>query len=200
MNELDLARAIIARVDKDARSPTVIPATVVGLDDDPDAQPIPLAHVEVDGNPPGMVNVVPIATTGRIAIGQRVLVHFDPPSGAYIIGVITGASDGSRPYATRVVAAANSVATDARLADYVCDGTDDDVEIQQAIDDLAGIGGTVLLLEGTFSTSSTIIIPTGVEVRGQGPATAVAPAGPGDWAVTGSGVARRVTAQGSGGV
>lgn len=40
-------------------------------------------------------------------------------------------------------------------ADYVCDGTDDQVEIQQAIDSLTN-GGTVFLLDGTFNITSSI--------------------------------------------
>jgi len=43
-------------------------------------------------------------------------------------------------------------------AHYVCDGTDDQVEIQQAIDDLPSSGGIVFLTEGRFNVSSYIEI------------------------------------------
>ena len=43
-------------------------------------------------------------------------------------------------------------------ADYVCDGTADDVEIQAAIDALPSGGGRVVLSEGTYIISSTIYV------------------------------------------
>ncbi len=52
--------------------------------------------------------------------------------------------------ATFVVAASDSAASSKKQADYVCDGVDDQVEIQAAIDALPANGGKVLLLEGTF--------------------------------------------------
>jgi len=52
--------------------------------------------------------------------------------------------------ATFVIAASDSAAKSKQQADYVCDGTDDNVEIQAAIDALPANGGSILLLEGTF--------------------------------------------------
>jgi len=52
--------------------------------------------------------------------------------------------------ATLVVAASDSSAKSKAQADYVCDGTDDQVEIQAAIDSISTIGGKIQLLEGTF--------------------------------------------------
>lgn len=167
---LEVAKALLEKLERDRQVPTVMPATVVGLDDDPDAQPIPLAHVEIDGNPPGMVNVVPIATAGKLALGQRVLVHFDPPAGAYIVGTITRGSGGTRPYATLVIAAADTVATDAENADFVCDGTDDEEQIAAALD-LATeeYGGRVLLLDGQFvCATGALVIPNRVVLAGLG--------------------------------
>jgi hypothetical protein len=89
------------------------------------------------------------------------------------------AGGSARPYATKVVAAVDSIATDAANADYVCDGVADHVEIQAAIDELdtAGTGGTVLLLEGHFYCASgvtaTVLIPSSVMVRGLGLGTNV---------------------------
>lgn len=207
MTGIDLARAILTKLERDRQVPTVLPATVVGLDDDPEAQPIPLAHVEVDGNPPGMVNVIPIATAGRLAIGQRVLVHFDPPSGAYIIGTITRPAGGAgRPYATIVVAASNSVAADKAAADIVCPGVDDTVLIGAVLDTLeyadpdlgvAYVGGRVLLLEGDyFGSGGAISIPGGadrqypqptVELAGMGPASRLVFSGSGYGVYVGNG-------------
>jgi len=41
-------------------------------------------------------------------------------------------------------------------SDYRCDGTDDQVEIQEAISQLQGAGGVVELTEGTFNTTAAI--------------------------------------------
>lgn len=49
------------------------------------------------------------------------------------------------------VAASDSSASDKNLADYVCDGSHDEVEIQSAIDALNEYGGTVHLLKGTYN-------------------------------------------------
>jgi len=74
--------------------------------------------------------------------------------------------------ATIVVAASDSSTSSKRRADYVCDGVDDQIEIQAAINSLTGgrtWKETVLLLGGTFNISSTIIIPsyTKLEIHGK---------------------------------
>ncbi|MDP3015138.1 MAG: NosD domain-containing protein, partial [bacterium] len=61
---------------------------------------------------------------------------------------------GDRTIAGKIVAASNSL--NKEKADYVCDGTDDQVEIQAAIDALGANGGAVYLLEGTFNISASI--------------------------------------------
>jgi len=58
--------------------------------------------------------------------------------------------------ATYVVCANNSV--NKAQCDYICDGVDDQVEIQQAIDALPSNGGIVKLLEGKFNIGSVINI------------------------------------------
>lgn len=58
--------------------------------------------------------------------------------------------------ATYIVAANDS--NNKQKADYVCDGTNDEVEIQQAIDALPSTGGLIWLLEGTYNISNTITI------------------------------------------
>ncbi|MCG2712623.1 MAG: right-handed parallel beta-helix repeat-containing protein [Candidatus Omnitrophica bacterium] len=65
-----------------------------------------------------------------------------------------GAGSGPKTAASRIVAASNSL--DTSRADYICDGTDDQVEIQAAIDDLGTVGGAVYLMEGTFNISASI--------------------------------------------
>ena len=56
--------------------------------------------------------------------------------------------------ATLIVAASDSLSSAG--ADYVCDGTSDEVEIESAIADLPSGGGRVLLMEGTYNISDTI--------------------------------------------
>lgn len=97
----------------------------------------------------------------------------------------TGRGDG-RPYATFVIAASDSTAEDKANADYVCDGTADQVQINAAIDALpnsAGSGqdgGKVLLLEGTYNVSAPIkgslSLHNGIHLQGMGYGTQIKPA------------------------
>lgn len=67
------------------------------------------------------------------------------------------------------VAASNSSAYEQLIADYVCDGTADEVQIQAAIDALPTNGGVVELSVGTFSTSAAISwAKNSVILKGQG--------------------------------
>jgi parallel beta-helix repeat protein len=77
----------------------------------------------------------------------------------------------SKRTATRIVAANDSL--DTTKADYVCDGSSDEVQINQAITDLAGLGGRVILLEGTFDIGSSILLDDDVTLEGQGFGTVV---------------------------
>lgn len=72
--------------------------------------------------------------------------------------------------ATLVVAASDS--KDTTNADYVCDGTADDVQINAAIAALPTRGGRVLLMEGTFNLAAKISITrSNVVLSGQGGAS-----------------------------
>uniref|UniRef100_A0A6M3J6Y7 Uncharacterized protein n=2 Tax=viral metagenome TaxID=1070528 RepID=A0A6M3J6Y7_9ZZZZ len=76
--------------------------------------------------------------------------------------------------ATLVVAANNASAKSIAGADYVCDGTADDVQIQAAIDALPAGGGKVVLSEGTFSCTTALSIQkSDVLIEGMGKATKV---------------------------
>jgi len=75
----------------------------------------------------------------------------------------------ARP-ATLIVAAYNSL--NKYIADYVCDGTSDQTEINNAINALPSGGGKVLLLEGCYYLSNTITITkSNVTLQGQGNGT-----------------------------
>ncbi|MBI2303545.1 MAG: right-handed parallel beta-helix repeat-containing protein [Chloroflexi bacterium] len=65
---------------------------------------------------------------------------------------------------TLFVAAANSSPEAKAQANYVADGTADDVEIQAAINVVSASGGTVKLAQGTYNTISTIVL-TAATVR-----------------------------------
>ncbi len=77
--------------------------------------------------------------------------------------------------ATLIVAASDSSAKSKAGADYVCDGIADQVDIQAAIDALPAVGGRVILLEGQFNISATIVLGDGtqdqVTFEGQGNST-----------------------------
>jgi hypothetical protein len=79
---------------------------------------------------------------------------------------------------TIVIAAADSSETAKSRADLVCTGVGDQEVINRAIESLPPIGGTVLLLEGTFDIRRTegkrggvMIERSGVTLAGVGPAT-----------------------------
>ncbi len=83
--------------------------------------------------------------------------------------------------ATLVVAANNTLALSKAQADYVCDGTADEVQIQAALDACEAVGqGSVVLSEGTFEIASSILIPiypVRITLSGQGQATMLVPDG-----------------------
>lgn len=62
-------------------------------------------------------------------------------------------------------------------ADYYCDGTDDDVQIQEAINKLGTIGGgEISLTYGSFNTSASISIEVpNISLIGEGASTIIAP-------------------------
>lgn len=64
--------------------------------------------------------------------------------------------------------------SDSSSYDYVTDGTDDDVQIQAAIDALPTSGGRIILREGTYTIGAPIDVDkSGVTIQGQGKGTTV---------------------------
>ena len=60
----------------------------------------------------------------------------------------------------------------AKDCDYLCDGTNDQEEIIQALNDLPATGGEVVILDGTYNIMASINIPKdNVSLRGNGNAT-----------------------------
>lgn len=75
-------------------------------------------------------------------------------------------SGGGGAAATVVVAASD--ASDTGGADYVCDGTDDQAEINSAFTDLPAVGGSVALTEGTFNITASVTPSASSTLVGQG--------------------------------
>lgn len=92
----------------------------------------------------------------------------------YKFNPTTGALDLDSPHkraATLTVAAAD--AKDRANADYVCDGTDDHVQINAAITALPDGGGVVYLSEGTFTLGAAVVLDSNVALVGSGAGTIV---------------------------
>lgn len=74
--------------------------------------------------------------------------------------------------ATYVIAASNSLYKSRVRADYVCDGTSDQMEINNAISALPSGGGKVVLMEGTYNISGSINVnKDNVTIEGMGNGT-----------------------------
>lgn len=86
------------------------------------------------------------ATDGQVLTYRDNSWKAETPSG--------GGGKGTR-YATVVVGTSTSGYTNADV-DFLCDGVDDDIEIQKAIDSLSNTGGIVLLLSGVYKISNII--------------------------------------------
>ncbi len=81
---------------------------------------------------------------------------------------------GGQRSATVVVAASNATAESKAGADFVCDGTADEVQINSAIDIATTVGGIVQLTEGRFTIAGSVIMKDRVHLQGVGaPATLI---------------------------
>ena len=69
---------------------------------------------------------------------------------------------------TTIVAASDSSAADKAAAAYVCDGVNDHVEIQAALNALPSSGGVVLLSSGTYNCAGIIAPKAGSTLMGEG--------------------------------
>ncbi|GAH37845.1 unnamed protein product, partial [marine sediment metagenome] len=75
---------------------------------------------------------------------------------------------------TLVVAADDSGVIGKASADYICDGVDDDVQINAALNALPAEGGRVALLEGIYVLADPIVIPDDdITLNGQGVSTLI---------------------------
>lgn len=107
-------------------------------------------------------------TVTRAQEGTTGAVH---SSGAAVEHRLTKAALEAVRRRTATLTVASAAASDAMKAsaDYVCDGTADQVEINAAIAALPTLGGTVVLSEGDFNVTSSILIQNEtVTLAGQG--------------------------------
>ena len=110
-------------------------------------------------------------------IGRPAVALYAPDGSAFVVSTrsSTGQSGGgtttapstNKPYATVVVASKTSPAEDRANADYVCDGIDDQVEINAALA-TPPAAGLVLLLDGTYNITASINIASHVILAGLG--------------------------------
>ncbi len=68
---------------------------------------------------------------------------------------------------TLTVAASDATTDVKNQADYLCDGTADNVQIQAAID-LLTLGGTIILSNGNFSIAASITLDNYIDIKGSG--------------------------------
>lgn len=87
--------------------------------------------------------------------------------------------------ATFIVAANDSLHKN--MADYVCDGVNDHLEIQAALDALPATGGEVLLLDGTYNIEVNLVMDSNQTLRGCGRNTILRTATDGVDIITASG-------------
>lgn len=103
---------------------------------------------------------------GHVKIGQNLAIDSDGTLHAQA----TQASGGKK--VARFVIGTSTSGWTEKDCDYLCDGTDDQEEIIQALNDLPATGGEVVILDGTYNITASINIPKdNVSIRGNGNAT-----------------------------
>jgi hypothetical protein len=135
-------------------------------------QPPPARPVPTDGRLRGRtIALIAIALVVVAALGAATLLPRGPTDGP-----ATPTPTPAVPTATPVwpagailVSAADSTDPGAAGANHHCEGTDDQVEIQRALDEAAANGGTVALLDGTFHVTDKISPRMGTTLMGLGP-------------------------------
>ncbi len=132
-------------------APTLAPDTTVAPAADPALEPAPLVTPSPRPEPPSDPTPGPLPTPVPAPDPDPT-----PPPAPDRDGAV-------------VVAAADS--PDRHDAHYRCDGRDDQVQIQAAINGVGASGGRVLLLEGTFRITGTIMLYQGLTLEGSGYAT-----------------------------
>lgn len=121
-----------------------------------------------------------VADSGGVGNTQFTIVRAQEGSSARVIVIGDWAGNNiTKKWVTDIENAINqktvvTVGTNAG-ADYVCDGTSDNVEIQAANDFLAGSGGIIHLKPGTYMLAATIQLSSNVILEGEGIISKIVP-------------------------
>jgi len=107
---------------------------------------------------------------GKRDLVKRIDLHND---GLFGDGSLTAARTPPKYWGTVVVAAYNSSPEGRAGADYVCDGIDDDVQINAAIASGGNAPKRIVLLSGRFKIQATIDLISDCVIEGQGDTTIV---------------------------
>ena len=100
---------------------------------------------------------------GHVKVGQNLAIDSD--------GTLHAQASGGKKVARFVIGTSTAGWTE-KDCDYLCDGTNDQEEIIQALNDLPATGGEVVILDGTYNITASINIPKdNVSIRGSGNAT-----------------------------
>jgi hypothetical protein len=125
-----------------------------------------------DGTNYGKVRTVPVTQLNSAGNANTVLLR--ESTGGYADTTYGKVTNDHLDYirhrsVTLVVAASDSSTAGKESADYVCDGTADEVEINAAITVLNGLGGgKLVLLEGTYVLASEIDVVDNITLEGMG--------------------------------
>ena len=112
-----------------------------------------------------------VNTSGNVVrLGYGTSGYFLKTQGAGANPIWAAGGGGQEIVAATLIVAAND-SKDKNRADYECDGTDDHIQIQQALDALTAVGGKVVLLEGNYSGTVDLDMESKQALVGQGPST-----------------------------
>lgn len=110
------------------------------------------------------------ATGTRPGSPTEGMVYYDSTT-KQLLTYANGKWQSDRNSSTKVVAASDSAQALKDMADYVADGTNDEVEINAAL--TAAAGGRVYLTEGTYTAGATIFMPNNTALAGSGKTTII---------------------------
>jgi len=100
---------------------------------------------------------------GHVKVGQNLAIDSN--------GTLHAQASGGKKVA-RFVIGTSTAGWTKKDCDYLCDGTNDQEEIIQALNALPATGGEVVILDGTYNITASINIPkNNVSLRGNGSAT-----------------------------
>lgn len=118
----------------------------------------------------GSVENYSIASKSEAEAGTASNRYMTPERTAQAITELAAGGDGKRT--ARFVIGASTAGWTASDVDYLCDGTDDQVEINAAITALPVGGGEIVILDGTYNITAKINVnKSNVKLRGNGNAT-----------------------------